>query len=622
MVDWIPLFLAWPMIGFLVSLAGPEHREQWHAHWARWVVGVQSLGLLVFCAFWLQMDVLYFNVKEWTLFSSPDYAFYLDFYFDRVTAVFAGLGAGLAALVVVFSRVYLHREAGYKRFFNTVLFFFLSYNVVVFSGNLETLFIGWEGLGITSFLLIAFYRERFLPVKNAIKVFSIYRIGDVGLLLAMWMSHHFWLENVSFVKLLERDLIHDHLLEHSTLGVALSISILVAAMAKSAQWPFTSWLPRAMEGPTPSSAIFYGSLSVHIGAFLLLRTHPFWENQTSVVVLIAAVGALTSLISTGIARVQPSIKAQIAYSSAAQIGLIFIEIALGWDTLALFHTVGNASLRTYQLLVSPSSVTVLIREQVFSFNPVRKTIESYYPKRLKYTLYLWSLKEFNLDTFHYRFLWDPFKRIGRSLRFLGLEQSIFSFFLLVLGGTVGILRPDLVPFDLKEAPPVVYMGLAVVFVLRAFSERKSIPLAWGLLAMSHTLVALSIGFTGKLQWDECLLYLGGIYAAYGLGLLVYSRSEKVVRNWELGQFHGLVHRKPVLAGFGLLATLGISGFPITTAFLGEDLLFSHIAEDQFVLAALMAVTFVVDGLAAIRIFARVFLGPDDQNPAYDLLKTV
>ena len=622
MVEWISFFIGWPLLGFLVSLLLPKHEEKIHARWARWAVGTQAAALLVFCILWLFGEEPYLNLLEWTLYRNADYAFYLDFYFDRVTAVFALLGAGLALLVVSFSRIYMHREPGYKRFFSTVLFFFLAYNTTIFAGNLETLFVGWEGLGISSFLLIAFYRERFLPVKNAIKVFSIYRIGDVGLLLAMWMSHHFWNENVSFVKLLEQDLIHEHLHVHTALGVALSVSLLLAAMAKSAQWPFTSWLPRAMEGPTPSSAIFYGSLSVHLGAFLLLRTHPFWVNQTSVAVLIGFIGVVTSLLATGIARVQPSIKAQIAYASAAQIGLIFVEIALGWDTLALFHTVGNASLRTYHLLVSPSAVTVLIREQLTSFNPVRKTLETWYPKRLKHTLFVWSLKEFNLDQFHYRFLWDPFKKIGRSLHFLGLTRSLILFFLLIIGGCVGIIRPDWIPNGLVSKLSLLYMLVAVVFVMRAFSERKSVSLAWSLLAMSHTFVAVSIGFTGKLQWDEVGLYLGGIYASFGVGVIVFNRAKKLVRHWDLGNFHGLVHQRPVLTGFGLLATLGISGFPITTAFLGEDLLFAHIREDQYGLATLMAITFVVDGLAAIRIFARIFLGPDDRNPAFDLLKAV
>ena len=147
------------------------------------------------------------------------------------------------------------------------------------------------------------------------------------------------------------------------------IMIVLAAMIKSAQLPFTSWLPRAMEGPTSSSAIFYGSLSVHIGVFLLLRTWPFWQDMLWVKIVIIAIGALTGIIATLIARVQPTVKTQIAYSSAAQIGIIFIEVAFGFHILALVHFAGNAFLRTYQLLVSPSVLNYLVHHQYFHYHP-------------------------------------------------------------------------------------------------------------------------------------------------------------------------------------------------------------------------------------------------------------
>ena len=141
---------------------------------------------------------------------------------------------------------------------------------------------------------------------------------------------------------------------------------MLAAAAKSAQFPFSFWLPRAMEGPTPSSAIFYGSLSVHLGVFLLLRAFPLIENQMTVRILIAALGFFTFMIAVGTSRVQSSVKSQVAYSSISHIGFIFIEIALGFQILAIVHFIGNGFLRTYQLLISPSIVSYKIREQFYS----------------------------------------------------------------------------------------------------------------------------------------------------------------------------------------------------------------------------------------------------------------
>jgi NADH-quinone oxidoreductase subunit L len=245
--------------------------------------------LTLFILYWIVSSRKDLNLNEITLLKTSHYEFFIDFYFDKVAAIYMLMGAFLTFLVTTYSRYYLHRERGYKRFFNTILFFYLGYNIAVMAGNFETLFMGWEIIGVSSFLLIAFYRERYLPVTNAFKVFSIYRIGDIGIILAMWASHHLWHENITFMKLNNYTLVSHQLQEHSAIGIFISLAILLAASAKSAQFPFSSWLPRAMEGPTPSSAIFYGSLSVHLGAFLMLRTFPFWEHQTIVRVIIIVI---------------------------------------------------------------------------------------------------------------------------------------------------------------------------------------------------------------------------------------------------------------------------------------------------------------------------------------------
>jgi hypothetical protein len=210
--------------------------------------------------------------------------------------------------------------------------------------------------------------------------------------------------------------------------------ILIAALVKSAQLPFSSWLPRAMEGPTPSSAIFYGSLSVHIGAFLLLRTHPFWEHQPSIRIIIGVLGVLTCILTSLMARVQSSVKSQIAYSSIAQIGLIFLEIVAGFDDLALFHITGNALLRTYQLLVSPSIASYRIKEQLYHYEPRERKIEDSFPKRLEYSFYILSLKEWNLETIIYQIFLRPLKRISLKIKFLHGNTILYVFVLLFISG--------------------------------------------------------------------------------------------------------------------------------------------------------------------------------------------
>ncbi|HTJ51133.1 MAG TPA: proton-conducting transporter membrane subunit [Cyclobacteriaceae bacterium] len=603
-------FILLPLLGYVLSLLIPDKKENLISWTAFTTVGLHLVCAVVFVAYWIiacHHHIL--NLKEIVIYQTNDYVFFIDFYFDKITAVYLIVGALLSFLVTLYSRYYMHRESGYKRFFNTLLFFYLGYTITIFSGNLETLFIGWEILGLSSFLLIAFYRERYLPVKNAVKVFSIYRIGDVGLILAMWMLHHFWHENITFLTLNHENLVNEHLHNHETIGIVISLMILITAAAKSAQLPFSSWLPRAMEGPTPSSAIFYGSLSVHLGVFLLLRTFHFWEYQTSVRIIIGVLGLLSSGAATGVARVQSSVKSQIAYASIAQIGLIFIELALGLENLALWHFAGNAFLRTYQLLVSPSVVSYLIREQFYNFVPRKHTVEDSLPKKLEYTIYMLCLKEWNLDSMMYRYLWNPLKMAGKKLDFLSFNRVLFFLIPAYVIGLFCVYHKDLIKPEIREALPIGFSLIALILVLKAFSERIHARMSWLLIVMTHFWIALAIAFNEDFKFDEIHLYLSGVAISGILGFICLRWLKSFEGSVDLDQFHGYAYKHSKIALVFLLCCLGVSGFPITPTFIGEDLIFSHIHENQPVLAAFTAICFIVDGLAIIRMYARIFLGP-------------
>jgi NADH-quinone oxidoreductase subunit L len=613
--SWIQLMIGIPLLGFLVSLAVPERKETWLSRVAFYTAGINLLATLVFLVFWVLQGGKDLNLKEIILFKNDHFEFLIDFFFDRVSAVYLIVGAFLTFLITFYSRYYLHREPGYKRFFNTVLFFYLGFNLTILAGNFETLFVGWEVLGISSFLLVAFYRKNLLPSRNAIKVFSIYRIGDVGLILAMWASHHFWHENVTFIDLANSALLADHQVGHTGIALFIGLMLLLAAAAKSAQFPFSSWLPRAMEGPTPSSAIFYGSLSVHLGVFLLLRTFPFWENLLLVRLLIGGIGGITALLSTMIARVQTSVKTQIGYASLTQIGIMFIEVAAGFELLALVHFAGNAFLRTYQLLVSPSVVSYLIREQFYGFVPQPKKEGNSTWNRLHLSVYVWSLKEWNLDRLVNRLVFLPLKKLGHRLDFLRY-RTVFVYFIPSYAlGVYLLLTGYVLPEILHQVLPSVFAFLALLLVLRSFTERKSIPLAWTMLLLNHFWMVLAIAENENFSAQEIGMYLSGVlfFGFLGWGLIFWMTR----RHGSLGLFsyQGHVKQNPLAAFLFLLCVLGLIGFPISPTFIGEDLLFSHIKEDQFVLATLAALAFVMEGIAAIRIYARLFFGPSQESPS-------
>ncbi len=604
----IQYFITLPLIGFIISVLLPRKNEKLISKLSIYAVGLHLISFIGFSIYWLYNNHPTIDFKNLVLFQSVGYEFFIDFYFDKITLVYMLVGSFLTFLVTIYCSYYLHREDGYKRFFNTIMFFYVGYNITVFSGNLETLFIGWEILGISSFLLIAFYRDRYLPVKNAFKVFSIYRLGDVGLILAMWACHHLFHENITFFELKNELLVNEHLEHHTIIGFFVAFMILITAAAKSAQLPFSSWLPRAMEGPTPSSAIFYGSLSVHLGVFLMLRTFELWEHQTSVRILIGLLGLTTSFVATGIARVQSSIKAQIAYASISQIGLIFIELACGFEILALVHFAGNAFLRTYQLLVSPSTVSYLIREQFYNFVPRPTSIEDSFSKKIKYTFYIFSLREFNLDTLVY-WMWRPLKIMGRSLNFVNAKNILFYFIPAYVIGMILLFNEKYIPTQIHEIIPTLFSFIGFVMVLKSYTERKNVALAWALIIMNHFWIALAISFNEHYKYTQTLLYLSGIIVMGLIGYFTIKKLKDKEEHVDLNTFNGHSYEHPKYAFMFLLACLGLTGFPITPTFIGEDIIFTHIHENQISLAFFTASSLIIDGIAVIRIYARVFLGP-------------
>lgn len=613
MEQFILTLIGIPFLAFVCSLFVPGKKEHTIALIVKLATGINLLVAIAFSIAWVLQGANSIHFTEMTVLESGHYVFHLDLFADKLSITFLLVGSILLFLIAIFSRRYLHRETGYKRFFNVFLFFVFGYLLILFSGNFETMFMGWEVLGLSSFLLIAFYRDRYLPVKNAVKVFSIYRIGDVGLILTMWLSHHLWGQNVAFHELTDVKGIHSALINHSGEASVIALLLFLAVSAKSALFPFSSWLPRAMEGPTPSSAIFYGSLSVHIGVFLLIRTMPYWEDQLLVRWIFGSIGLITFVFANFTARVQSTIKSQVGYASIAQIGIIVIEVALGWEDVALVHSAANAFYRSYQLLISPSVVTYKIREQFYHFEKRNATIEDSWPKRLEYTLYIWSIQEWRLDSGMYRWLWNPLKKIGNLLQFLSNKWAFLVVIPVMLAGILLLtLHTELPKFWLDWLPNIfAVIGLAAV--LKAFTERKHVFASWMLVLFNQFCILLAIAFNEHLSGLELTIFLSGILVSGIIGLLALNHLRRKEGAIHLDAFQGHVYEHKRIALMFLLACLGIAGFPITPTFIGEDLLFSHIGENQIFLATMVAISFIVDGIALIRLYARIFLGPHIKN---------
>ena len=290
-----------------------------------------------------------------TLFAVGHHTASIDLVADGLSIPYVCFSTGLCSLVNAFAGKYLHREPGFTRFFILLALFGTGMNLMVLAGSIDVLFAGWEFLGISSALLIGFFHERRNAVDAALRAFVTYRICDVGLFGASVVIHRAT-GTGDFASLFSGDWPHATCLVTGPTAIAITLLFAFAALGKSAQVPFSGWLPRAMEGPTPSSAIFYGALSIHAGAYVLLRCESLLDAAPVTAWLLVAVGIGTALHASIVGSVQTDLKSMLAYSSMTQAGIILAEIGFGFRLLPLVHVVSHAILRSLQILRSPSAM--------------------------------------------------------------------------------------------------------------------------------------------------------------------------------------------------------------------------------------------------------------------------
>ncbi len=375
---------------------------------------VASVAVLV-CM--LALGTRHIAIGPWNWVVIPGiYHFSVKFVFDRLSVPFAILSFILSGTIGAFAGRYMHREWGYNRFFVLYAIFVLGMVVTSLAGTIETLFAGWELVGLSSALLVAFFQERPAPSRNGLWVWVIYRVSDAALLLAAVAMHHLGGEG-DFDVLLGTGLWPDqHASATPYQALVVGLLLLVAAAGKSALVPFAGWLPRAMEGPTPSSAVFYGALSVHLGAFLLLRVSPLLALSTWLCIAIVALGLTTALFAHLAGSVQTDIKSALSFASLSQVGLIVAEIGLGFRYVALVHILGHACLRTLQFVRAPTllhdyhKLENAIGEHL---PPAGNPWERLAPARRHAWLYRFALERGYLDSFLVAYFVAPFVRAFR-----------------------------------------------------------------------------------------------------------------------------------------------------------------------------------------------------------------
>ncbi len=379
------LILAFPLLGFLIqALAGgwvvrtlgPKRGKRLMGTLAvlpivgSFIVGVTLVQYLSLSAPTARESTQ--TLFSWIKIASIDIPF--EFRIDPLSMTMVLIITGIGALIHLYATGYMSEEKEYTRFF-TYLNLFISFMLVLVLGaNLPLLFIGWEGVGLCSYLLIGFWYKDFANARAANKAFIVNRIGDWGMTLGMFLivalitTNLDKLGNVGNARFLSYDVIFNpRVLEifKQNPGVTTAIALLlfVGAMGKSAQFPLYVWLPDAMAGPTPVSALIHAATMVTAGVVLVNRMHPIFELSPVACSIVAVIGAFTALFAALIAFGQTDIKKVLAYSTVSQLGFMFVACGVGAFWVGMFHVTTHAFFKALLFLGSGAVIHAMSHDQ-------------------------------------------------------------------------------------------------------------------------------------------------------------------------------------------------------------------------------------------------------------------
>jgi NADH-quinone oxidoreductase subunit L len=285
-----------------------------------------------------------------------DFAFALD----QLTLVMLLVVTGVGFLIHIYSVGYMAHEEGYWRFFaylNLFMFFMLT---LVLAENFLLMFVGWEGVGLASYLLIGFYFQKHSAAKAGMKAFVVNRIGDFGFLLAMFLLIVRF-GTLSFAEVFSQ--IGQHPEWQGGFLTAIALLLVLGATGKSAQIPLYIWLPDAMEGPTPVSALIHAATMVTAGVYMVVRTHVLFDRAPLALTVVAIIGAATAFFAATVGVVQTDIKRVLAYSTISQLGYMFLACGAAAYSAAIFHLVTHAFFKALLFLAAGSVIHAVGGEQ-------------------------------------------------------------------------------------------------------------------------------------------------------------------------------------------------------------------------------------------------------------------
>ena len=431
-MNMLALTILLPLIGFVLLAFS---RGRWSENLSA-TVGVGSVGLAALVTAFVGVD-FFANGKQavsvplWTWMSVGDFNVGFNLVLDGLSLTMLSVVTGVGFLIHMFASWYMRGEEGYSRFFAYTNLFIASMVVLVLADNLLLMYLGWEGVGLCSYLLIGFY---YTDPKNgaaAMKAFVVTRVGDVFLAFALFILYN-ELGTLNFREMVE--LAPAHFEAGNNMLWWATLMLLGGAVGKSAQLPLQTWLADAMAGPTPVSALIHAATMVTAGVYLIARTHGLFLMTPEILHLVGIVGAVTLVLAGFAALVQTDIKRVLAYSTMSQIGYMFLALGVqAWDA-AIFHLMTHAFFKALLFLSSGSVILACHHEQnIFKMGGLRKSIP------LVYVCFLVGAFMTSLYTFRMIFIVFHGKEQIHAHAGKGITHHLPLIVLLVLSTFVGAL---------------------------------------------------------------------------------------------------------------------------------------------------------------------------------------
>ncbi len=360
----ISLLLASPFIGFLIN----GFRRKHHSGNVAGAIASVAVFISFLCSvtLWIELQSLpadarsiLVNFGSWISVEGLNIDF--GFLVDQLSSLMILIITGVGFLIHLFSIGYMHHDPGVAKYFAYLNFFIFNMLVLVLGDSLVTLFVGWEGVGLASYLLIGFWFTDKDKASAGMKAFITNRIGDAAFLIGMFI----FFTSFGTLNIQELNALAPTIAESTWYGIITlgTLFLFVGATGKSAQIPLYVWLPDAMAGPTPVSALIHAATMVTAGVYMIVRMNPLFLAAPNTMLVIAIIGALTVIIAASIGIVQNDIKKVLAYSTVSQLGYMFLACGVGAFTAAFFHLMTHAFFKALMFLGSGSVIHAMHEEQ-------------------------------------------------------------------------------------------------------------------------------------------------------------------------------------------------------------------------------------------------------------------